>query len=68
METVPTLAASAHHSSLDIFVKPEVLVSFDNAYEQETLPITSDIATVVEFVLNTDRNTYLDLQSLELKV
>ncbi len=68
METVPTLLASAHHYSLDFFVKPEVLVSFDNAYEQETIRITSDNAAVVEFEMNTDRNTYLDLQGLELKV
>ena len=53
------------HSSLDIFSKPEVLVSFDNSFEQETLPVT---APVFEFVLTTDRNIYLDLQSVELKL
>ena len=44
-----------------------MLVTFDNSYEQETLPITSNVATVVETLLNTDRNIYLDLQSLVLK-
>ena len=58
----------ATHSSLDIFSKPEVLVTFDNSFEQETLPITSNDAPVFEFVLTTDRNIYLDLQSVELKV
>ena len=64
-----TTAAAAHiipkpatHSSLDIFSKPEVLVSF------ETLPVTAHDAPVFEFVLTTDRNIYLDLQSVELKL
>ena len=59
---------AAHHSSFDIFNRPEVLITFDNSYEQETFPITSDDATLVEFLLNTNRNIYLDLQSLELKI
>ena len=58
----------ATHSSLEIFSKPEVLVTFDNSFEQETLPITSNDAPVFEFVLTTERNIYLDLQSVELKV
>ena len=59
---------AAHHSSLDLFTKPDVLVTFDNSYEQETLPVTTENATVIEFQLNTDRNIYLDLQSIELKL
>ena len=35
---------------------------------KKTPPITSDDATVVEFLLKTDHNIYLDLQSLELKI
>ena len=58
----------ATHYSLDIFSKPEVLVSFDNSFEQETLPVTAHDAPVFEFVLTTDRNIYLDLQSVELKL
>ena len=70
-----TTAAAAHiipkpasHSSLDIFSKPEVLVSSDNSFEQETLPVTAHDAPVFEFVLPTDRNIYLDLQSVKLKL
>ena len=70
-----TTAAAAHiipkpatHFSLDIFSKPEVLVSFNNCFEQETLPVTAHDAPVFEFVLTTDRNIYLDLQSVELKL
>ena len=50
------------------FHRPEVLVTFDSSYKQETLPITSDDATVVDFLLNTDSSIHLDLQSLELKI
>ena len=70
-----TTAAAAHiipkpatRSCLDIFSKREVLVSFDNSFEQETLPVTAHDAPVFEFVLTTDRNIYLDLQSVELKL
>ena len=70
-----TTAAAAHiipkpatASSLDIFSKPEVLVSFDNSFEQETLLVTAHHAPVFEFVLTTDRNIYLDLQSVDLKL
>ena len=51
---------AAHHLSLDFFNNHEVLVTFDNSYEQETLPITSDDAIVIEILLI----IYLDLQSL----
>ena len=68
-----TTAAAAHiipkpanYSSLDIFSKPEVFVSFENFFEQETLPVTAHDAPVFEFALTTDRIIYLHLQSLEL--
>ena len=57
---------AAHHSSLNNFNHSEKSVTFDNSYEQETLPITFDDATVVE--LNNDCNFYFDLQSLKLKI
>ena len=44
------------------------MVTFENPLKQETLPVTYSKAPVVEFVLTTDRNIYLDLQSIELKV
>ena len=73
LKTMTTTAAHiipkpATHSSLDIFSKPEVLVSFDTSFEQETLPVTAHDAPVFEFVLTTDGNIYLDLQSVELKL
>ena len=66
--TAAHIPKPATYSSLDIFSKPEVLVSFDNSFEQETLPVTAHDAPVFEFVLTTDRNIYLDLQSVELKL
>ena len=66
--TANIIPKPATHSSLDIFSKPEVLVSFENSFEQETLPVTAHDAPVFEFVLTTDRNIYLDLQSVELKL
>ena len=62
------IPGAAIHSSLDLFHKPNVLVSFENAFEQETLPQSNDNGQTLEFVLTTDRNIYLDLQSIELKV
>ena len=43
-------------------------MSFENSFEQETLPVTAHDVPVFEFVLTTDQNIYLDLQSVELKL
>ena len=56
------------YSSLSLFPKPELLVTFDNSLEQENSPVTSSNAPVVESVLTTDGNIYLDRQKHELKV
>ena len=55
-------------SSLNFFSKSEVFVTSGNSFEQETAPVTSSNAPVVEFVPTTDRHFYLDLKNLELKV
>ena len=55
-------------SSLNFFSKSVVLVTFGNSFEQETAPVTSSNAPVVEFVTKTDRHLYFDLKNIELKV
>lgn len=56
------------HTSLDLFEKPSVLVNFDGYNAVETWPTSGVDGPTIEFALSTDRNDYLDLQSLILDV
>jgi hypothetical protein len=62
------LPNAATHSSLDIFQKPPVLVNFEQGNVQETFPTTGIDAPTIEFELSTDRNVFLDMQEIFLKV
>ena len=66
MMDIPKPAATRY--SLNVFSKPEVLVTVDNSLDQEILPVSTSNPSLVEFWLTTNRNKYLRLQSTELKV
>lgn len=59
---------AATHSSLDVYEKPSVLVNFDGGFVQEVFPSGSLDGPNLEFILETDRNLYLDLQNIYLDV
>ena len=62
------LPNTSHHSSLVLFQKPPVLVSFNDSQQVEILPNSSPNSKILDFNLQTDRNVYLDLETIELKV
>ena len=60
----PTEAA---HSSLDLFEKPPLLVTFENAFTQKTGPSYSPDGPMLEFEVLGDRNNFIDLQRTRLE-
>ena len=60
--------SAATHSSLDLFQKPSVLVNFDQGTVQETYPLTGLDGPTLEFELRTDRNSFLDMTEIYLKL
>ena len=62
------LPTEATHSSLDIFEKPPLLVTFDHSFEQKTGPLYSPSGSSLEFEVIGDRNNFIDLQKIYLEV
>lgn len=62
------LPSEATHSSLDLFEKPSMLVTFDNAFEQRIGPVYSSDGPTLEFKLVGDRNNFIDLQKIYLEL
>lgn len=62
------LPSEATHSSLDLFQKPSMLVTFDNAFEQRIGPVYSSDGPTLEFKLVGDRNNFIDLQRIYLEL
>ena len=62
------IPSEATHSSLDLFEKPPLLVTFDQAFEQKTGPLYSPTGSSLEFEIVGDRNNFIDLQKIYLEV
>lgn len=62
---IPT---EATHSSLDLFEKPPLLVTFDQSFEQRTGPKFSPAGSSLDFEIVGDRNNFIDLQKIFLEV
>ena len=62
------LPAEATHSSLDLFEKPPLLVTFDQSFEQKTGPLYSPAGSSLEFEIIGDRNNFIDLQKIYLEI
>ena len=62
---IPT---EATHSSLDLFEKPPLLVTFENAFTQKIVPFCSPDSPMLEFEVLGDRNNFIDLQRTCLQI
>ena len=56
------------HSSLDLFEKPALLVTFDGSFCQKLGPVYSPDEPMLEFEVTGDRNNFIDLQKKILEI
>ena len=62
------IPSEATHSSLDLFEKPPLLVTFENAFTQKIGPSYSPDGPMLEFEVLGDRNNFIDLQRTRLEI
>ena len=62
------LPLEATHSSLDLFEKAPLLVTFDYSFEQKIGPAYSPNGPNLEFEVVGDRNNFIDLQKIYLEI
>lgn len=62
------LPNEATHSSLDIFEKAPLLITFENSFDQKVGSSYSSDGPSIEFVVVSDRNNFIDLQKIFLEV
>ena len=67
MNTV-LLTAEATHTTIDLFEKQTLLITFDNASAQKFGPLNSPDGPMLEFEVLADRNNFIDLQILLLEI
>ena len=68
MRTKIVIPSEATHSSLDLFEKPPLLVTFDQSFQQKTGPLYSLSGSTLEFEDVGDRNNFIDLQKFYLEI
>ena len=68
MRTNIVIPSEATHSSLDLFEKLPLLVTFDQSFEQKTGPLYSPSGSSLEFEVVGDRNNFIDLQKIYLEI
>ena len=68
MRTNIVIPSEATHSSLDLFEKPFLLVTFDQSFEQNTGTLYSPSGSSLEFEVVGDRNNFFDLQKIYLEI
>ena len=62
------LPVEASHSSLDIFERAPLLITFDSSLEQRNGPLYAPNGPTLEFVVTGDRTNFIDLQNIFLEV
>ena len=62
------LPTEATCSSLDLFEKPSLLVTFKKAFTQKIGPSYSPDGPMLEFEVLGDRNNFIDLQRTRLEI
>ena len=62
------LPAEATHTTLDLFEKQPLLITFDNAFTQKVGPSYSPDGPMLEFEVLGDRNNFIDLQKFLLEI
>ena len=68
MQTNIVIPSEATHSSMDLFEKPPLLVTFDQSFEQKIGPLYSPSGSSLEFEMVGDRNNFIDLQKIYLEI
>ena len=56
------LPSEATQSSLDLFEKPSLIVTFDGSFCQNLGPVYSPNGPMIEFEVTGDRNIFIDLE------
>ena len=62
------LPTEATHSSLDLFEKPALNVTFYGSFCQNVGPVYSPNRPMLEFEVAGDRNNFIDMQKIFLKI
>ena len=62
------LTTKATHTSLDLFEKQALFVTFDGSFCQKLGPVYSPAGPRLEFEVTGDRNNFIDLQIIFLEV
>ena len=62
------LPAEATHTTLDLFEKQPLLITFDSAFTQKVGPSYSPGGPMLEFEFLGDRNNFIDLQKLLFEI
>lgn len=62
------LPVEASHSSLDIFDRPPLLITFDTSFEQKIGPLYAPNGPTLEFEVVGDRTNFIDLQNIYLGI
>ena len=62
------LPSEATHSSLDLFEKTPLLITFDDSFCQKIGPVYSPNGPMLEFEVTGDRNNFIDLQKIFLEI
>ena len=62
------LPSETTQSSLDLFEKPSLLVTFDGSFCQKLGPVYSPNGPMLEFQVAGDRNNFINLQKIFLEV
>ena len=62
------LPNEATHSSLDLFEKQPLLITFEDAFDQKIGPVYSPNGPMLEFEITGDRNNFVDLQKIYLEI
>ena len=62
------LPAEAKHTTLDLFEKQPLLITFDKALTQKIGPSYSPDGPMLEFEVLGDRNNFIDLQNFLLEI
>ena len=62
------LPAEATYTTLDLFEKQLLLITFDNAFTQKVVRSYSPDSPMLEFEVLGERNNFIDLQKLFLEI
>ena len=62
------LPVEASHSSLDIFERPPLRITFGTYFEQKIGPVYAPNGPTLQFEVAGDRTSFIDLQNIYLEV